>query len=344
MLVLRRREDVVRSLSDTSHFGMAGVTEAGELRKCPLTGAEMQSPDGGLLNMNPPLLRVYRQRINGLFSRRAADATRPAIHQIATGLSAKLSTRSMVDAIAEFAEPFTAEAVCWAMGIPRADWDQLLEFSRVAFAVVPSPAAVTEVARAWEDLYSYYEKIVAGKRARPDKALTSQLIGALDGYSSRQVAHVIATVSNGFGALLPILATAIAEVAQRPRLIADCQSGEQGCAKVAAELLSGRAIFPVALPRIALSDTWLGDRFLSRGALVLPSLAGAARDHSGPPQRNIAFGAGPHFCPGAALTRAWLTIALAAFFGALAGARLAGGLDWQAGTLSMPREIRLARS
>src|SRR5690349_14176376 len=73
MLVLRRREDVVRSLSDTSHFGMAGITEAGELRKCPLTGAEMQSPDGGLLNMNPPLLRVYRQRINGLFSRRAAD-------------------------------------------------------------------------------------------------------------------------------------------------------------------------------------------------------------------------------------------------------------------------------
>src|SRR6266700_1416276 len=174
MLVLRRRADVLRSLSDARHFGMAGVTESSELRGCPLTGAEMQSPDGGLLNMNPPLLRAYRQRINGLFGRRAADATRPAITALATRLSAALGTRSHADAIAGFAEPFTAGAVCWAMGIPRADWDQVLEFSRVAFAVVPSATAVSEVAAAWEDLYSYYEMIIAGKRARPDAALTSQ--------------------------------------------------------------------------------------------------------------------------------------------------------------------------
>ncbi len=149
-------------------------------------------------------------------------------------------------------------------------------------------------------------------------------------------------MSNGFGAVLPILATALAEVAQRPRLIAACRRGEQTWAAVAAELLSGRALFPVALPRIALADTRLGGRFLSEGALVLPSLAAAARDRGGPPQRNIAFGAGPHFCPGAALTRAWLAIALAVFFGAFPGARLAGVLDWQPGTLSVPREIRLA--
>ena len=90
MLVLRRRPDVLRSLSDTAHFGMAGVAESGELRRCPLTGAEMQSPDGGLLNMNPPQLREYRQRINGLFTRRAAEATRPAIQALAADLAAAL--------------------------------------------------------------------------------------------------------------------------------------------------------------------------------------------------------------------------------------------------------------
>ena len=77
MLVLRRRADVLRTLTDSKHFGMAGVTDTGELRGCPLTGAEMQSPDGGLLNMDPPALRDYRQRINGLFTRGAAEATRP---------------------------------------------------------------------------------------------------------------------------------------------------------------------------------------------------------------------------------------------------------------------------
>jgi hypothetical protein len=55
-----------------------------------------------------------------------------------------------------------------------------------------------------------------------------------------------------------------------------------------------------------------------------------------PPPRNIAFGAGPHFCPGAALTQVWLASALAEFFQRFPGAHLAGSLDWQPGTLSVP--------
>ncbi len=342
MLVLRRRADVLHTLSDTTHFGMAGVTESGALRRCPLTGAEMQSADGGLLNMDPPPLREYRQRINGLFTRRAAEATRPAIQALAAGLSASLGARRAADVLTGFAEPFTAEAVCGAMGIPRRDWERVLESSRVAFAVVPSAVAVSEVAAAWEDLYSYYEPIVAAKRARPDGTLTSQLIGALGGFTASQVAHVIATVSNGFGAVLPVLATALTEVTRKPQIIAACLRGERTWASVAAHLLSHRAMFPVALPRIALADTWLGSRLIRKGTVVLPSLIAAAHDPCGPPPRNIAFGAGPHFCPGAALTRVWLASALAEFFGTFPTARLAGSLDWQPGTLSVPREITLA--
>jgi cytochrome P450 len=333
---------VVRSLVDTAHFGMAGVTESGGLRGYPLTGAEMQSPDGGLLNMNPPPLREYRQRINGLFTPSAAEATRPAIEALAVDLCTSLAGRRSADAMTEFAGPFTAGAVCWAMGIPLADWERVLEYSRVAFAVVPSPAAVSEVAAAWEDLYGYYGAIVAAKRDRPDGALTSQLIAALGGLTTSQLVHVIATVSNGFGAVLPVLATALTEVAGQPQIIAACLRGERTWAWVAARLLSRRTMFPVALPRVALADARLGGRLVTKGTVLLPSLIAAAHDPCGPPPLNIAFGAGPHFCPGAALTRAWLAIALMAFFGTFPGARLAGSLEWQPGTLSVPREITLA--
>jgi cytochrome P450 len=54
----------------------------------------------------------------------------------------------------------------------------------------------------------------------------------------------------------------------------------------------------------------------------------------------IEFGA-PHFCPGVALTRLWLAGALAGFFEAFPKARLAGRLEWQPGTLLVPREIVL---
>lgn len=342
MLVLRRRADVLRTLSDSRRFGMAGVTESGELTGCPLTGAEMQSPDGGLLNMDPPPLRDYRQRINGLFTRGAAEATRPAVHTLATALAARLATRTTADVLAGFAEPFTASAVCLAVGIPSRDWDEVLEYSRIAFAVVPSSAEVAAVAAAWQDLYSYYEQMVAAKRAQPDGTLTTQLIRALDGFTTSQVVHVIGTVSNGFGAVLPVLAVSLAELAQRPAVLAACLRGERTWDSVAARLLTRRAMFPVALPRVAREDSWLDGRPVPQGTVLLPSLIAAAHDPAGPPPVSIPFGAGPHFCPGAALTRVWLATALAAFFTAYPAARLAGRLEWRAGTLSVPREIILS--
>ncbi len=201
---------------------------------------------------------------------------------------------------------------------------------------MPGPGAVDTVAAAWDDLYGYYTRAVA----RPRGGLTTKLARALDGHTAAQVAHVTGTVSNGFGAMLPILAVAIAELAQRPDVVAACTRGERTWASVAGELLSTRTMFPVALPRIALTDTWLGGRPITRGTTVLPSLIAAA--HDGPVSPGIPFGAGPHFCPGAALARVWFSVALEAFFGTFPRARLAGDLDWQAGTLSVPREIRLA--
>lgn len=214
--------------------------------------------------------------------------------------------------MAGFAEPFAAAAVCSAMGVPASDWSQVLEFSRVAFAVVPGPEAVSDVAAAWAALYDYYGSLVAAKRARPDGTLTSRIVRALDGSTASQVTHVVGTVSNGFGAVLPVLAVALAEVAQRPQVIAAGLRGERTWAAVAEQLLRLRAIFPMALPRVVLADTQLGGRLITRGTVVLPSLIAAAHDLSRPAPCNIAFGAGPHFCPGAALTRSWLAGALAA--------------------------------
>jgi cytochrome P450 len=123
-------------------------------------------------------------------------------------------------------------------------------------------------------------------------------------------------------------------------VIASCTRGERTWASVAGDLLSTRTMFPVALPRIALADTWVGGRPIIKGTTVLPSLIAAA--HDGPALAGLPFGAGPHYCPGAALTRVWLSVTLEAFFGTFPRARLAGELDWQAGTLPVPREIPLA--
>ena len=335
LLVLRSTPDVLGALRDP-RFTMAGVTPLGKVTYFPLTGAEMQSPDGGLLNMDPPRLRHYRRQLRPLFTTAAAQATIPTVRAIATDLTESLRGRAGVNARADFAEPFTAAAVCDTMGVPRADHDLVDAFARTAFAVVPGPWAVPQVAEAWQGLYAYY-----GALMRHAGGLAGRVATALHGRTTAQKAHAIGTVSNGFGAVLPVVAVSLAITAQRPGVIAACLSGAASWQALADRLLATRAMFPFALPRRAAADIPLGGRTIAEGTMVLPSLTAAAHDPRTPAPCSIAFGAGPHFCPGAPLARIWLAVALEAFWTAFPRARLAGDLEWQAGTLSMPREIRV---
>lgn len=313
---------------------MAGVTASGTLTPFPLTGAELQSSDGGLLNMDPPRLRAYRRRLRPLFTSRAAQGTVPAVRAIAAELAEGMRGRTQADARADFAEPLAAAAVCATMGVPRADHDLVAAFARTAFAVVPGPLSVPAVAEAWRALYGYYRSVMPR-----GQGLVGQLDAALHDHTPAQRVHAAGTVSNGFGAVLPVLAVSLATTAARPAALDACLRGVLDWQTLADRLLATRAMFPVALPRVALADVPLGGRVIPRGTAVLPSLIAAAHDPQVPPPCSIAFGAGPHFCPGASLARMWLAVALEVFWTAFPQARLAGRLEWQARTLSMPRDI-----
>jgi cytochrome P450 len=67
----------------------------------------------------------------------------------------------------------------------------------------------------------------------------------------------------------------------------------------------------------------------------------AAHDPRYPaPAKNIAFGYGPHACPGAALTRLWLTCAVQVFFALYPHAHLTEEEpQWEGDSLAVPRQI-----
>jgi cytochrome P450 len=315
---------------------MAGAHPVtGELRGCPLTGAEMQSADGGLLNMNPPHLTGYRRQLSGLFSAAAAEATRPAAEACAANFVRQLAAAGRdIDVAAGYTVPFSAAMVVQTLGAGDGDWPQIKSWSDVAFGVVRSPDAVSEVAGVWAELYSYF-----GTRRHRISGLAAAIAARLAGYTTDQIAHVLATVANGFGAVPPVLTRVIIELLRRPRTVTACLRGEQSWRAVVRHLIGARIMFPVALPRLVLHDTWLGGHLVEAGTLVLPSLIGAAQAGGAP--ATIAFGPGPHVCPGVALTWAWTEEAVEKFFRSFPRARLAGQLDWQPGTLQVPREVRV---
>lgn len=326
MLVLRRAAEV-RACLRHPRVIMAPTGVQG----CPLTGAELQDHDGGLLRMDPPALPGIRRSIAGLLAADAADV--PAVRRIAGRLAAGLDDGA--DLRAGYAEPFTAAVVCRALGRPLADWEFIHAVSREAFRVV-QPGGTATARDAWASLYAYYDR---DGREPAATGLVRRITLAMrrDGYAPETITRTLATVSNGFPAVYPVLARCLAELLQRPATVARCTAGDLGWSATVDGLMKTGALFPFGLPRLALDGITLAGRPVPAGTVMLPSLAGAGRSGAPP---SIAFGAGPHFCPGAAWSRLWITAAVRVFFAAYPHARLAGPLEWDGGSLSVPRVIR----
>lgn len=114
--------------------------------------------------------------------------------------------------------------------------------------------------------------------------------------NAQQAVHTITTIGNGAGAILPVLAVSLAWLLEHPEVARACLRGERTWQDLVGWLLAHRALFPFDLPGRAAEDTWIGRRRVPKGTQVLLSLAAAAHHPDAPP--GLAFGAGPHRCPG----------------------------------------------
>jgi hypothetical protein len=349
MVVLRKHSEVVSALKQGDAFTFGSIPPG-----FALTGAELQDPDGGLLRCDDP---KFARAIRPIFSPRRVAKTRRTVEAIANELIAPIrSERGVVDFKA-FSEAFVSRAVCSALGLPLNRWPFILRSSRVAFGVIGSTGEIPRVHRTWRDLYDFYGRVADQKRQRPDGAIVSRVVDVFDarGFSAAQAVRTIATISNGFPAALPVLDVSMVQLLQRGDVVKDCLRAPHLWPDVVGECMRHRAMFPVALPRRAVRDVMLADRRIAAGTIVLPSLLAAAHDpdHADDPdafisrrdgaRNNIMFGAGPHFCPGAAHTRLWLEAALRTFFERFPEAALAdpASLEWQSGTLPTPKAIEV---
>ena len=144
------------------------------------------------------------------------------------------------------------------------------------------------------------------------------------------------------------------ELFQHPDAVEACKRAPELWERVTEELMRYKAHFNFFLPRVATEDITLGCKRIAAGQVLLPSLHAAATDPKSFPTPNVfsvgrvkyrcntVFGAGPHFCLGAALSRQWLQVSLKCLFTTLPGLRLAqpyGDLEWQAGSISMPKHV-----
>ncbi|WP_327106034.1 cytochrome P450 [Nonomuraea glycinis] len=313
-----RYSDVLRVARDSETFSTAVQNVVPHVPR-----AQRRPP----LHYDPPEHEIYRAPLDRVLRRSVIRRLEPAFAQVARELLVPLLARGGGDYAQEFALPYAAQCFALFLGLPV---DQVLEIRRIgveySFAIQEMDRA--RVMTASDELYAIARAIVEDRRADPrdpDEDLVTNLLRA-SGDPARPIPHdlVVATVRQtivaGIGAPHAVLGSAAVHLSRDPDL-QDRLRADPGLLPAAIEeLLRLYAPYRV-FARTATRDVELGGRTVRAGEAITMIFPSANRDEAvfddadrldleRRPNRHLAFGRGAHRCPGAAMARLEMAVAL----------------------------------
>ncbi|WP_216892869.1 cytochrome P450 [Nocardia alni] len=257
--------------------------------------------------------------------------------------TAKISVERLVsggsdlDAVKEFAVFFPLRVIMTLFGVPEEDEPRMMGLTQDLFGVADpdalrddveplSPdAAAKQWAAAITDFYAYFDVLVESRRAQPRDDLASLIALAKDEsgeYFPKTFAYgwFVAIATAGHDTTASTLAGLLHQLAARPDVLERAKNDPALIPDLVQEAL--RIVSPVKqFTRIALSDYELrGQRIKAGDRLMLLFQSGNrdadvfdnpdAFDPDRRPNKQIAFGYGPHMCIGQHLAKLELKIML----------------------------------
>lgn len=266
-----------------------------------------------------------RRLVSAAFTSRSVTALRPRLRELAEEFVDRFAPAGRCEFMSAFAAPYPAAAICALLGIPderRAAVHGWAEDLGLVFSF----AAVEEhdrIAAAIAGLDAVTDELIELRRADPQTDLLTALVSAeaagdrLDAAELR--AMVGALVFAGQDTTRNQLGLAVHAFAGRPdlwRALADRPELVPGAVE---EVLRAWPTVPL-IQRVATTDLTIEGLDVPAGTVVTLMIAGAHGDPDAgaepefDPYRESApalvFGAGIHYCLGAALARAELSEAL----------------------------------
>ncbi|MFF2364258.1 cytochrome P450 [Streptomyces sp. NPDC058122] len=286
-----------------------------------------------LLNSDSDDHRRLRAVLAPLLSREATLRWKPYIEGTCAELLDAMAASREADLLADYARPLAGRVTAAMLGIPAERVDELSRLTRAMLGAPDPDHPSTQRDRA--ALFRLWARILGHKRRAPeDDVLTHLSTAHQQGRLSTQELTSVAwgLFSGGISPATTLIAGGAMELLRTPRL-RDAWEDQVGAGRLTEELLRLTSPFPVAVWRFALTEMSIGDTVIPQGAVVLVSLAAANRDpeqFAEPDtvslvleQRHLAFGYGPHYCPGAHLARLQARVALTALFTRFPRLRLA---------------------
>lgn len=302
-----------------------------------------------LLTMDPPDHTRLRRLLAPAFTPRAIDALHPRIAAVVKAALADLDTAGEVDVIADIGYPIPLAVMCELLDVDiegaqllRTETPKLvgmLEFD-------PDEEAVLAAEEATASLALHLLPILGDRRHRPGDDLASQLLslGDDDGDAlalDEVLATCILLLTAGHETTASLIGNGVLTLMQHPDQLHLLQRDPVLIKPAIEEILRFECPAKI-VGRTNLVDRQLGGQTIRAGQRVLVLLGAVNRDPeqfrdpecfdiTRTPAAHLAFGAGPHFCLGAALSRAETQETLRQLLPLLTEWRLAPGAPaWRA--------------
>jgi len=338
--VVSRYDDVLSVVRDPERFSSGarpGVQPPidDELRAIEQTGYPNADT---LLSNDPPSHTQFRALVNKAFLPKRVAQLEGEIRDIAEGLLDRFIEDGRVELVTQFAVGVPLTVIADALGVDRADMPDFKRWSDDSVAPLSgllSPDQMLQCARSRVEFQHYMAARCLERQDEPRDDLLSDLVQARFDSGERAgeplAMHELLSVIQqllvaGNETTTKLIASGMQMLIDHPDQMAAVVADPSLIPNLVEESL--RAETPVQmLPRVAKVDAEVGGVTIPAGSLLFVLYGCANRDEAKYPgaaafdvrrpnaRTNLAFGQGPHFCPGAALARSEARIAFELLLG-----------------------------
>jgi cytochrome P450 len=344
-----RLEDVTAILRDRRfHSGLSLLPQMAGLPESPDTEQRMKS----ILSMEGEEHARLRRLVAPAFTPHSANRLRATMRSVVTTLIDRVAPEGHCEFVTDICEPYPIPIICELLGAPAEDWKLFSAWATDIFRIFNGMLEedLPLIERASSELTDYVADMVTARRAAPADDLLSDLIAieeAGDRLSTEEMTMLAqAVLMAGTDTTRNQLACSVALFAEHPDQWALLAERPDLAPRAVEE--SMRYLGAVrATVRFASEDIAYRDVLFPQGTIVSTSLAGANRDPDAWDTPNefditqergtaqMTFGAGIHFCMGAALARAELQEALPLLARRMPGLAVDGPVEWKPATFGI---------
>jgi hypothetical protein len=338
--LVSRYDDVMAVVRDTERFSsnmrnsFAAPSPSVELRAIQ---AEAYPSVNTLLTNDPPSHTQFRALVNKAFTPKRVAQLEGEIRQIANDLVDRWVDGGRVELVGEFAVGLPLTVIADALGVDRADMPAFKRWSDDSVAPLSgmlSPERQLECARSRVEMQRYMADRCRERESDPRDDLLSDLVQARfdsgeragEQLSMPELLNVIEQLLvAGNETTTKLIAAGMLALLEHPAQMTAVRADRSLIPNLVEEAL--RYESPVQmLPRVAKVDVEVGGVAVPAGSILMMMYGCANRDDAKYPgaaafdvtrdnaRTHLAFGQGPHFCPGAALARSEARIAFELLF------------------------------